>query len=85
MDIKLKEYVSEIYSVTKKREYSVSDNAVRIENENACVNDRRWYIWSAFLFSLTMCSTIGYGHVTPYTWEGQIVWYDLFLFKNLTF
>jgi hypothetical protein len=82
MDTKIKEYVSEIYSIANNKAYSNSENAVRINDENACVNDRRWYIWSAFLFSLTTVSTIGYGHVSPYTWEGQIVWYLIF-FLNL--
>nr|XP_006816191.1 PREDICTED: uncharacterized protein LOC102805727 [Saccoglossus kowalevskii] len=32
----------------------------------------KWTAASAFVMSLTIVSTIGYGHITPVTWEGRL-------------
>lgn len=38
-----------------------------------CVLDSKWSLFSALLFTITTISTVGYGHVTPLTWEGRVV------------
>lgn len=38
-----------------------------------CIKDSSWIMESSVLFSMALLTTIGYGHVTPVTWEGQIV------------
>jgi len=63
IDLMLKDYRNEIHNIDSKFKYRGQD----------CVEDTRWTFSSALLFSLTVISTIGYGHVTPITWEGQIV------------
>jgi hypothetical protein len=37
-----------------------------------CDKVTRWNLASSFLFTLTLITTIGYGHIAPVTWEGQI-------------
>lgn len=32
-----------------------------------------WIFESSILFTITLITTIGYGHITPITWDGQVV------------
>ena len=38
-----------------------------------CSLDNHWHIQSAFLYTLSLITSIGYGSIVPTTWEGQIV------------
>ncbi|CAF0790763.1 unnamed protein product [Brachionus calyciflorus] len=38
-----------------------------------CEKQSAWTYLSALLFTITILTTLGYGHVSPTTWEGQIV------------
>jgi hypothetical protein len=38
-----------------------------------CEENSAWVFESSFLFAMTIVTTIGYGHVTPKSWEGYII------------
>ena len=59
MEFKIREYVSDIYSISSNRDYSNSDNTVSITKNDTCLDDKRWTLISALLFSMTAISTIG--------------------------
>lgn len=54
------------------------DHIFKIEDSNGfsgrnCKKNSKWKFTSALLFVITIMSSIGYGHISPATWEGQIV------------
>ena len=51
---KLKNFSRDIYNISKTFNY----------NNGSCIYDTSWTIESAILFSMTLITTIGYGHVT---------------------
>ena len=61
---------------------------IEIETEYVgqdCTLDSKWHFFSALLFTITLISTVGYGHVAPITWEGRIVSMCYALIGNLEF
>lgn len=38
-----------------------------------CIEDSRWAFYSALLFTISIMSSVGYGNVSPLTWEGKLV------------
>lgn len=60
---KLYEFRDKVIQISKMYNYHGQD----------CVHDPSWIIESAILFSMALLTTIGYGHVVPTTWEGQVV------------
>jgi hypothetical protein len=53
-------------------------NLIRIQDDyrytgQNCSLDDSWSFKSAFLFTLSLITSIGYGNIVPITWEGKIV------------
>lgn len=53
-------------------------NLIRIQDDykytgQNCSTDDSWSFQSAFLFTLSLITSIGYGNIVPITWEGKIV------------
>ncbi|CAF3456626.1 unnamed protein product [Rotaria socialis] len=58
----LTNFTNEIYSRRTTLRYSGQN----------CANTSGWSYTSALLFTITVITSIGYGHITPTSWEGQI-------------
>ncbi|CAF0991018.1 unnamed protein product [Rotaria sordida] len=58
----LYEYREFIIGINSKYQYYVDD----------CGHLRQWSYANSLLFSITVITTIGYGNITPTTWEGQL-------------
>lgn len=63
IDQMLRDFRDVVLSIEAKYKYFGRD----------CVENSKWKFFSSLLFSITIITTIGYGHVTPTTWEGQLV------------
>ncbi|CAF0798257.1 unnamed protein product [Rotaria sp. Silwood1] len=58
----LYEYRQFIIDVSPKYQYYIAD----------CGRVRQWTYANSLLFAITIITTIGYGNITPTTWEGQL-------------
>ena len=65
---------NETYAVQRLEEMLTEyrDRVLSIGYDDADCTYTRWHLINAVLFCLTVVTTIGYGHIFPVTWEGQI-------------
>ncbi|KAI3381014.1 hypothetical protein SNEBB_005006 [Seison nebaliae] len=60
----IQQYAISVMNISSIFDYQVGKN---------CDTEFSWDLPNACLFAITVSTTIGYGHVSPNTWEGQIV------------
>ena len=63
INILLEQFRDEIIEISYNYRYSGRE----------CSEDSKWTFFSSLLFTITLMSTVGFGHVAPQTWEGRVV------------
>lgn len=65
---------NETYAIQRIEEMLTEyrDKVLEIGYDGSDCSDTKWIPINGILFCLTVVTTIGYGHVFPVTWEGQI-------------
>jgi hypothetical protein len=63
INILLEQFRDEIIEISYNYRYSGRE----------CGEDSKWTFFSSLLFTITLMSTVGFGHVAPQTWEGRVV------------
>ncbi|CAF3422356.1 unnamed protein product [Rotaria socialis] len=54
------------------RDFVIQTASQRLYFRNNCLVSIKWTYPNALLFAITIITTIGYGNITPVTWEGQL-------------
>jgi hypothetical protein len=63
INILLEQFRDEVIEISYNYRYSGRE----------CGEDSKWTFFSSLLFTITLMSTVGFGHVAPQTWEGRVV------------